>query len=201
MSNGTYRKRQPLPPLKITCTSAECESGLHCFKPDRRMKAQKEFGKCRYCGAQLFDWNRLYKRDSTDTAYVFRCLKYEMFRHHMWHVELDQKAINYARRKGWNGLRSTTEKRIRKYIGPAKLPYDGRQTPREGAGNPICYAQHATASCCRKCIEYWHGIRPGQELTDEEVLYFTELIMLYIQDRLPSLTDNGEKIPPMRRVN
>ncbi len=33
---------------------------------------------------------------------------------------------------------------------------DGRQTPREG--NTIFYAQHATASCCRTCIEYWHGI-------------------------------------------
>ena len=68
----------------------------------------------------------------------------------------------------------------------------------EGSGNPIHYAQHATASCCRKCMEYWHGIPQTQTLTDEQIEYFVELAMMYLKDRLPDLTYGGEHVPPAR---
>ncbi len=193
------KARSKLKPLDISCTSADCESHLHCFKPDRRMKILNEFGKCRYCGIELIEWNRIHKCDINEIDYVFESLKYECFRHYMWHVEIDQRAINYARRKGRVGIRSTAENRIRKYIGRANPPYDGRQTPREGSGNTICYAQHATATCCRKCAEYWYGIPPDRRLTEQEIVYFTELIVRYIDDRLPFLTDNGERVPPIKK--
>jgi len=35
---------------------------------------------------------------------------------------------------------------------------------REGSAEIVHYAQHATAACCRKCIEYWHGIGPVREI-------------------------------------
>jgi hypothetical protein len=185
-------------PLEIRCTSAECESNLHCFMPDRRMRILDQSGKCRYCGAELVDWGRVHERLRENIPYVFQCLKYEMFRHYMWHVEIDRWAVNYARRKGTVGLRTAAEHRIRKYLGPAEPAFDGRQTPREGSRNPICYAQHATGTCCRKCAEYWHAVPQGRELTGEEVGYFVELIMLYIVERLPPLTQTGERVPPVR---
>lgn len=189
-------KQIELKPLDITCTSVDCENDLHCFKQTREMRRKHQYGRCRACGAELVDWERLYKRDLSDVVHTFNSLKYELIRHHFWHLEIDQKAVNHACRKGKIGIRTAAENRIRKYVGPAKPVRDGRQTPKEG--NAIFYAQHATASCCRTCIEYWHNIPKGRELTDEEIDYLTNLILLYIEERLPFLKENGEKIPVIR---
>ena len=187
-----------LEPLKITCTSSDCNNGLHCFRASRKQKQASEVGACRECGAKLVDWERVHERNPADAQYTFRALKYELIRHHFWHVHIDEKAINYARRKGISGLEVAVRSRLRKSVGRANNPFDGRQTPMEGSGNPIHYAQHATASCCRKCMEYWHGIPRTQTLTDEQIEYFVELAMMYLKDRLPDLTYGGEHVPPAR---
>ena len=192
-------KRKKLKPLKITCTSAECESGLHCFSPTPKMKRENKAGRCRKCEIDLVNWQRVHSLGTEDIEYVFQSLKHEKWRHYMWHVEIDPKAVNYARRKGRRELWEAVEKRVRKCIGPAKDLYDGMQTPREGSGNPIFYAQHATAACCRKCVAYWYGIDPNRALTDEEIGYFVKLLMRYLGERLPVLTENGEKVPPIRK--
>jgi uncharacterized protein DUF4186 len=185
---GSARKRD-LKPLKITCTSSNCGAGLHCFRQTRKMAATNQGGRCRYCGADLVDWKRLHRNDEQDIAYTFRMLKYELIRHYFWHLEIDQKAANHARKKGWKGLQVAAERRIRSSVGPGSPPFDGRQTPREG--NVIYYAQHATASCCRKCIEEWHGIPPGRPLSGDEIAYLAGLVMLYVRERLPSLPQDG----------
>lgn len=190
---------EELKPLKIQCTSTDCDNNLHCFKQTRKMKAANQFGRCRECGTELVDWERIHQRNLKNIKYLFEALKYETIRHHFWHVEIDQKAINHARRKGKNGMRVAAQDRIRKSVGSAEPSYDGRQTPRENSGNAIYYAQHTTACCCRKCMEYWHGIPLGRELTEEEIAYFTNLIMLYIEDRLPRLTEKGEKVPRIQQ--
>jgi hypothetical protein len=159
------------------------------------MVAVNQQGRCRTCGAELVDWSRVHKRNPADAAYTFAALKYELVRHYFWHVEIDLRAVNHARRKGKIGLQAAAEQRIRKAVGPAEPPFDGRQTPREGSGNVISYAQHATASCCRKCIAEWHGIPRGRELTEDEIAYLTTLAVLYIDERLPFLTQDGEKGP------
>jgi hypothetical protein len=200
-----WNAKEELKPLKLKCTSTDCNNNLHCFKQDQRRKEiNKLYGKCRDCGAELVDWERVHKRDLNDVKYTFEALKHENIRHHFWHVEIDQKALNHARRKGQTELRKAVNHRLKKYIGEVhdmddgtKSPYrDGQQTPY--SGNSIFYAQHATACCCRKCIEYWHEIPQGRDLTDDEIEYFTNLIMLYIEERLPLLTENGEKIALIR---
>jgi hypothetical protein len=196
---GEQVSQETLKPLKITCTSTDCANGLHCFRRTRTMVALNQQGRCRACGAELIDWRRVHKRNPADAAYTFAALKYELFRHHFWHVEIDLRAVNHARRKGKRGLQAAAEQRMRKAVGPAEPPFDGRQTPREGSGNVIYYAQHATASCCRKCIAEWHGIPRGRELTEDEIAYLTTLAMLYIDERLPLLTQDGEKVPRLTR--
>jgi hypothetical protein len=188
-----------LEPLKITCTSTDCKNSLHCFRATREMKTANKAGACRDCGVELVDWSRVHERDSRDAAYTFAAMKFEMIRHKFWHVEIDQKAVNYARRKGYSGLEPAVRSRIRKSVGAPKPTRDGRQTPMEGSGNVIHYAQHATASCCRKCIEYWHALPQGRALTEDEIGYLAELAMLYIRDRLPNLAADGEKVPPIRK--
>lgn len=192
-------KGPTLKPLGVTCKSTNCKAGLHCFEKTQKETPPAARGRCIACGAQLIDWDRVQARDPADVKYTFDSLKFEMWRHHFWHIEIPLKAVNYARRKGRLGLQKAVERRLRSSVGTAFPFHDGFQTPREGSPNPIHYAQHATASCCRKCIEKWHGINPGRALTDPEIGYLRDLALLYIEDRLPLLTENGEKVPPIRR--
>ncbi len=183
-------------PLAITCTSSNCSDGLHCFKQTRKMKAANETGRCRSCGIELVDWERVQKNDLGDVQYAFSMLRHEMIRHHFWHLAIDQRAMNHALRKGRSDLVHGVEARIRRSVGLAEPFRDGRQTPKEG--NVVYYAQHATASCCRKCIEYWHGIEQGRELRESEIDYLTQLVIRYIDERLPNLPDIGQRIPHLR---
>jgi hypothetical protein len=184
-------------PLNVKCTDADCEHDLHCFKfLSRSMEAEDE-GACRYCGAKLIDWDRVHLRSLRDIANTFRSLKREYIRHALWHKPIDLKAELHARRKGVLLLRESAYKRIRSSVGRATPFRDGQQTPMEG--NILYYAQHATASCCRTCMEYWHAIPKGRQLTDDEINYFTDLAMLYVADRMPELPDSPEKIP--RRIH
>jgi hypothetical protein len=181
----------------ITCTSTRCEDGLHCFRTTRRLVKANMQGMCRACGADLVDWGRVHGRNLSDVDYTFEALKFELIRHFFWHIEIDQDAVLHGRRKGLAGLRKAVPHRIRISIAAAQPIFDGRQTPRHG--NVIFYAQHATASCCRKCVEEWHGIPQGRPLTDNEVAYLSALALRYIEERVPQLTEAGEKIRSRRR--
>jgi hypothetical protein len=208
---------EELKPLQITCTSTNCEDGLHCFKQkQRRRKVELTLvgdwmaeggyseeksgtslsGRCRACGIDLIDWSRVHQRNLSDVAYTFEALKKELVRHYYWHVMIDQQAKNHALRKGSLALPAYIEKRIRTSVGLAQPYRDGMQTPK--SGNIVYYAQHATASCCRACIEEWHKIPRGRSLTDTEINYLSDLATLYINERLPELQPEGLKIAPLR---
>jgi len=184
--------------LGVKCTDTNCDAGLHCFRQAKK-RGEKETtsGRCRECGAELVDWSRVHKREVNDVEYTFEALKYELVRHHYWHRQIDLHAVNYARRKGKEGMKLAAQRRIRKSVGPSEPPFDGRQTAK--SGNPLFYAQHSTATCCRKCIEYWHGVPQHRELTEDEISYFAKLLYMYIECRLPNLTDYGEKVPSIRK--
>jgi len=152
-----------------------------------------KFGRCRSCGADLIDWSRVRRRDLSDVEFTFESLKREWIRHHFWHVSIDEQAERHARRKGKNGLWSAVEKRLNRSVGVAQPFRDGQQTPWKG--NIIYYAQHALACCCRTCMEYWHGIPKGVELSPEQLDYFGKLVKLFIEERMPRLQAEGERIP------
>src|SRR5256885_7482495 len=94
---ASAKKTKDLKPLKIKCTSSNCGAGLHCFRQTKKMAETKQGGRCRYCGADLVDWKRVHRKDKQDADNTFRMLKYELIRHHFWHLEIDQKAVNHAR--------------------------------------------------------------------------------------------------------
>jgi Domain of unknown function (DUF4186) len=187
-----------LPPLNITCTSSDCGNNLHCFRKSGRMPKNGYVGdKCIDCGISLINWEKVKERKIEDISFTFNELMKEYVRHLFWHKEVDEKAILHAKRKGKLDLYIAVRKRIQQSVAPAKPFHDGGQTPFEG--NIIFYAQHATATCCRKCIEEWHGIPRGIDLSEEQVKYFSELITKYINTRLPELKDFPEKIQSQRR--
>ena len=86
-----------------------------------------------------------------------------------------------------NGRSSETIKQhaydfINQRLKPALIPNDGRQTPMKN--HPVFIAQHATATCCRGCLEKWHKIPKGRALTDQEVDQIVFLIMAWISQEL-----------------
>lgn len=190
------RDRKRLP---ISCDAVDCEHGLHCFNATKEMKARNLAGPCWHCGAELIDWERVRNRDILDTSYTFKALKYELVRHEFWHRPLNPRAINHARRKGKRLLRDHIRRHLEQSIGPAKPWRDGSQTTMsDEAPTAIPYAQHATATCCRKCLEFWHDLPRGIALSREQLDYCVELVCLYIEDRIPELSEEGEAIPPIR---
>ena len=84
----------------------------------------------------------------------------------------------YARDKGRHVIDRHAHEMLRARVGEAQPSNDGRQTP--WRGHPVFTAQHATATCCRGCIEKWHGIAKGRPLTDAEVNRLADLVMAWI---------------------
>ncbi|MBW3088615.1 DUF4186 domain-containing protein [Bifidobacterium sp. 82T24] len=91
---------------------------------------------------------------------------------------LSAKDRDYARTKGRETIDRHAHEMLAKRVGPAEPYKDGRQTP--WRGHPVFTAQHATATCCRGCIEKWHHIPKGRALTAEEVDRLAAVVMAWI---------------------
>ena len=85
---------------------------------------------------------------------------------------------SYVSERGMEKVREHACDFIRKRLAPAEIPNDGKQTPMRG--HPVFVAQHATATCCRGCLEKWHRIPKGRELTEAEQEYIVNVIMEWI---------------------
>ncbi|MBF4998393.1 DUF4186 family protein [Nocardia sp. BSTN01] len=48
-------------------------------------------------------------------------------------------------------------------------------------GMTVVRAQHATATCCRGCLQRTHGIAEGHELTTREREYVVDIICRWIE--------------------
>jgi hypothetical protein len=188
-TTGEEPELQPLDLKK--CTSTQCDNDQHCFLPDRKMGRRKQKGPCRACGKEPVDFARLAKRDLKDADHTVEMLKLECIRHHYWcDKRIDAAALTSARRAGMKALRAEAEAIIRGSVAQPNHPRAGRQTPWEG--KIVYYAQHATACCCRRCLEVWYSISRKEDLTPEQIGYFTELVCRYILERVPGITEEGE---------
>ena len=67
-----------------------------------------------------------------------------------------------AELRGPQTMRAHAAEIIAERLAPAEPRNDGRQTPYRN--HPVFVAQHATATCCRSCLETWHGIAKGHRL-------------------------------------
>ena len=178
-----------LKPLEISCSTTKCEDGFHCFS--KKKSSIKNFGKtgvCKQCGEDLIDWGRVRNHKIEDVKYLFDSLKKELFRHVMWHAEINTRALETAANRDEKDLKNRVKQILTNRI-KRKTDWDGRQTPMKG--NEITnYAQHATATCCRECIEIWHGIPQNEVLSNAQIDYFTDLAMLFIKEKLTEFRSN-----------
>lgn len=91
---------------------------------------------------------------------------------------LSQADKNYIADKGIGTIRSHAADFVANRLAPENPKNDGEQTPMKG--HPVFIAQHATACCCRGCLEKWHNIPSGKTLTREEQRYVVDVIMDWI---------------------
>src|ERR1051326_4203559 len=89
-------------------------------------------------------------------------------------IRLGGRDAEYLRAKGLPVVMEHAADFIEKRLAPAEPKNDGRQTP--WRGHPAFVAQHATATCCRGCLQKWHGIPKGRELDAEEKRHVLDVI-------------------------
>ena len=176
--------------LKLSCSSHSCGDDLHCFRESSKFGGQHPKGVCQACGTDCVDWERVHLRSEEDLEHTIRMLRHEFIRNYFWSINrLNDQSLRYALRKGIRGLGERSSGHLKTSIGAAHPFHDGWQTPIEESKikNPFQYAQHATATCCRTCLEYWHGIPKGNPLVGDELDYLSKLVMAYVQQKIPRL--------------
>ncbi len=111
---------------------------------------------------------------------------------------LTEEDQDYIRRKGWFTLSRHAHSILSSRLAAAFPKNDGRQTP--WRGHPVFVAQHATATCCRKCVERWHGIPRGRELSTDEIALLTAIVLRWILrriDMIPNATNADTPWPQL----
>jgi len=106
---------------------------------------------------------------------AFEKLARSKFRSRFKLTEADRK---YIAEKGMETIRRHAEDFVRQKLAPDQPPNDGRQTPMRG--HPVFKAQHATATCCRGCMNKWWKTPLGVELSAERQRKTVNLIMEWI---------------------
>ena len=91
---------------------------------------------------------------------------------------LSGKEAAYLEQKGLATVLEHARAFITERLAPAKPANDGRQTPMKN--HPAFIAQHATGTCCRKCLAKWHQIPKGQPLTNEQIDYIVGVLARWL---------------------
>ncbi len=110
-----------------------------------------------------------------DIEDVFEQLRRSPFRQRF---RLKAQERDYLARKALEVVLAHGSDFIDKRLAPAEPANDGKQTPMRG--HPIFVAQHATATCCRGCLEKWHAIPKGRPLSTEEKQYVLDVIRRWL---------------------
>ena len=84
------------------------------------------------------------------------------------------KDAGYFRDKGLATVLEHARDFVTSRLADAYPANDGRQTPMKN--HPVFVAQHATGTCCRKCLAKWHKIPKGTPLTQEQIDYIVEIL-------------------------
>ncbi len=99
---------------------------------------------------------------------------------------LTDKDRAYIALKGWVEIRFQARKFITERLSAANPIKDGKQTPMRG--HVVFLAQHATACCCRGCLEKWHAISAGHALNDTEIDYIVDFLLDWLKDQAGNLS-------------
>lgn len=111
-----------------------------------------------------------------DLDELFEALSKSAFRKKF---HLQGKELDYLHANGLPTVMKHARDFIAKRLAPAAIANDGKQTPFRG--HPVFVAQHATACCCRGCLEKWHRIPKGRVLTPAEQDYLVAVMEKWLR--------------------
>jgi hypothetical protein len=130
-------------------------------------------------------WDAMHDRASIDVT--LQTLARHPFRA-KFHLRRPRRGDGAAARDG--GHPEHAAELLARRVAAAEPAKDGKQTPYRG--HPVFVAQHATATCCRTCLQRWHGIPKGRELTADEQAYAVDVICRWIESDLAA---SGSRAP------
>lgn len=107
---------------------------------------------------------------------VFESLSRSDFRSR---IKLRKDDWRMLKTRGLTAVMSHAAEFIEQRLAPAKPVKDGMQTPMRG--HPVFTAQHATATCCRRCLASWHQIPVGRPLEDGEKEYIAMVVRRWLE--------------------
>ena len=87
---------------------------------------------------------------------------------------LSGKEEEYLKQKGLAKILEHARDFVTTRLADAEPANDGRQTPMKN--HPVFIAQHATGTCCRRCLEKWHHITKSKPLTEKQIDYIIEVL-------------------------
>ena len=95
---------------------------------------------------------------------------------------LSPKDREYIAKKGLAAIEKDAAYFIETRLAPAHPKNDGKQTPMRG--HPVFVAQHATACCCRGCLQKWYKVPKNKELSLVQQQKIVNLLMAWIEKEL-----------------
>ena len=128
------------------------------------------------------------------TAAAFVRLARSKFRARFHLTEEDRR---YIAEKGLDTIRRHAADFVRTRLAPAQPPNDGRQTPMRG--HPVFKAQHATATCCRGCLEKWWKVPRGTAIPPARQARIVDFLMAWIEREIKNEkkeTTDATKVQP-----
>lgn len=117
-------------------------------------------------------------QNARDKELIWQRLQQSAFRRRF---SLDPRDSEYLHAKGMSVILNHARDFITRRLAPAFPAKEGKQTP--WRGHPVFVAQHATATCCRGCLEKWYGIPRGVALSEAEQAFILSMIALWLERR------------------
>ncbi len=102
---------------------------------------------------------------------------------------LREKELRIIADRGLTEVEHQCREFLKRRLSPAFPENDGSQTPMRG--HPCFIAQHATGICCRGCLQKWHRIPAGRELSTEELDSLVFILMSWIREH----SSGAESLP------
>ncbi|MDE6442185.1 MAG: DUF4186 family protein [Clostridia bacterium] len=151
----------------------DCANNKHYFVFDGNTH-------CQFCNSKFLYTEIMKQKPEYKT--VANIMRESMWNDDWLNADLDNVAKNKLPKINKTEIKKILIKSIRSY-----QPDDGKQTPYYG--NPVYYAQHSLGCCCRKCIEKFYSIPKDKVLSDDDLDYFTNLIIDFIKEKQNKLSN------------
>lgn len=102
--------------------------------------------------------------------------------------------LAYIERVGRETVRRHAEDFVHEKLAPAEPMNDGKQTPMRG--HPVFKAMHASAMCCRGCMEKWWKVRRGIPLSEAQQQKTVAFLMDWIDRQLKNNSNTPLRAQP-----